>query len=135
MISKKDVFLSKREFEIMTNLWQAGKALIASEISAQSNLSINTTHATLRKLLKKEFIKVADIVYSGTVLSRSYEPTLTFEEYTEKQIALDFQKAQKYISIPKLVAAILDQEENEIETIRELETMLEARKNSAGKKP
>ena len=73
---------TKKELEIMTILWNSESPMTASEIAnANSALNINTVHACLRSLSRKEAIKVADIVYSGTVLARSYTPIVTSEEY------------------------------------------------------
>ena len=47
--------------------------MIASEIvKTGTDLNINTVQAALRSLIKKNYIEVAEIVYSGTVLTRSY---------------------------------------------------------------
>lgn len=73
---------TKKELEIMKILWNNESPMIASEITKSSNaLNINTVHACLRSLSKKNAIKIADIVYSGTVLTRSYVPLITSEEY------------------------------------------------------
>ena len=73
---------TKKELEIMKILWNSQSPLIASEIAnANPTLNINTVHACLRSLSKKDAIKIANIVYSGTVLTRSYIPTVTNEEY------------------------------------------------------
>lgn len=94
MLFKKKKFpkLTSREVDIMNILWTSGKPLIASEIAdCRPDLTINTVQAVLRKLLKYQLVEVADIVYSGTVLSRSYRPTITSEEETidELQKMLD----------------------------------------------
>ena len=66
----------------MKILWDSNKALVASEIANHGEaLNINTVHACLRTLLKKEAIKIDGIVYSGTVLARSYSPVITKENY------------------------------------------------------
>ena len=73
---------TKKELEIMKILWNRDTPMIASEITnANSTLNINTVHACLRSLSNKDAVKVANIVYSGTVLTRSYAPTITSEEY------------------------------------------------------
>lgn len=74
--------LTKKELEIMKILWNSNKALVASEIANHGEaLNINTVHACLRTLLKKEAVRIAGIVYSGTVLTRSYSPVITKEDY------------------------------------------------------
>lgn len=68
----------------MKILWDAEKPMIASEIvRSREDLNINTVQAVLRSLIKKQYIKVADIVYSGTVLTRSYVPIVDRKEYPD----------------------------------------------------
>ena len=73
--------ITKKQLEIMKILWSSDKPLIASEILKRNDsLNINTVQACLRALVNKQFIKVADIVYSGTVLTRSYTPPGYYRE-------------------------------------------------------
>lgn len=82
-----DFNLTGREKDILDILWNAGKGLIASEIVKSSeDLTINTVQAVLKKLLKRNLIQIDQIVYSGTVLSRSYIPTLTEAEFETRLI-------------------------------------------------
>ena len=93
MLFKKKKFpkLTSREVDIMNILWTSGKPLIASEIAdCRPDLTINTVQAVLRKLLKYQLVEVADIVYSGTVLSRSYRPTITSEEFAVHEVTSDY---------------------------------------------
>ena len=74
--------LTKKQLEIMKILWNSPTPMIASDIEKNNpSLNINTIQACLRALMKAEYIKVADIVYSGTVLTRSYTPCVSKEEY------------------------------------------------------
>ena len=131
MLFKKKKFpkLTSREIDI---LWENEKPLIASEIAdARSDLTINTVQAVLRKLLKYQLVEVADIVYSGTVLSRFYRPTITSEEFAVQELTSDYLAFQKTVSKPLLVSALLDTEEDPVkarETIDELQQMLDAYK-------
>lgn len=77
--------LTKKQLEIMKVLWNSPTPMIASEIE-KSNPSFNshTVQSCLRELLKNNYIEVADIVYSRTVLTRSYIPTFTKEEYLKE---------------------------------------------------
>ena len=73
-------------------------------------------------------IEVADIVYSGTVLSRSYRPTITSEEFALHEVTSDYLAFQKTLSKPLLVSALLDTEKDPVktrETIDELQKMLD----------
>ena len=62
---------------------------------ARPDLTINTVQAVLRKLLKYQLVEVADIVYSGTVLSRSYRPTITSEEFAVHEVTSDYLAFEK----------------------------------------
>lgn len=46
---------------------------------------MSTIQISLKKLIKKELVKVDDIVYSGTVLTRSFIPTITKESFVLDQ--------------------------------------------------
>ena len=77
MAKNKEFALSRRELDIMNVLWAEGKPLKASDFpDKKSELSINTVQSVLKKLLQRGFIEVAEIVQSGTVLSRSYAPVI-----------------------------------------------------------
>lgn len=127
----KEIRLSGRELDIMNVFWEAEKPLIAKDIVAiNPALSINTVQAVLKGLLKKNYIKVAEIVYSGTVLTRSYEPLLTAEEYT---VNLLTKGIHKRVSSEGIMAALLKQEENEEKTIEKLEAILKEYKENCKK--
>ena len=131
MLFKKKNFpkLTSREVDIMNILWASEKPLIASEIAdSRLDLTVNTVQAVLRKLLKYQLIEVADIVYSGTVLSRSYRPTITSEEFALHEVTSDYLAFQKTLSKPLLVSALFDTEKDPVktrETIDELQKMLD----------
>ena len=74
--------LSKRQLDVMKVLWNHSSPMVASDIvSGSPALNINTVQSCLKVLLKEELREVADIVYSGTVLSRSYRPLISRDEY------------------------------------------------------
>lgn len=75
--------LTKKQEEVMNVLWESEKPMIASEIlKMRDDFNINTVQATLRTLVKKKYIEIAGIVYSGTVLARSYKPLIKKEDFT-----------------------------------------------------
>ncbi len=116
--------ITKKQLEIMKILWSSDKPLIASEILKRNNsLNINTVQACLRALVNKQFIKVADIVYSGTVLTRSYTPIVTQDEY------LDF-AYQDIVGKGKstsLIASLIDSETSP-EELDLIEKMIQQKK-------
>lgn len=126
---KTELSLTKKELDIMSILWESDVPLVASEISKRDlSLNINTAQAVIRKLLDKKYIDIADIVYSGTVLSRSYRPTISQKELAIQQFTKNFEEENNNISIPNVVATLLKHEKNEKKVIDELEKLLEERK-------
>ena len=73
--------LSERQLEIMELLWNSPEPLTAKEIQDRCDLCRNTIDACLRSLLKNNHIEACSVVYSGTVLARSYKPILTREKF------------------------------------------------------
>lgn len=118
--------LSGREMDILNILWQAERPLVASDIAKEDEtLTVNTVQATLRKLLKKELVKVADIVYSGTVLCRSYLPTEASKNLALQEFSAQFHSFKKMVSIPRFVAALLGQETDSSVALEEIEHLEE----------
>lgn len=122
--NNKETKLTGREMDILNILWQAEHPLVASEIAKwDDTLTINTVQATLRKLLKKELVEVADIVYSGTVLSRSYRPTEASRNLAIQEFSSQFRSFHKMVPIPRFVASLLGQETNDMVALQEIERL------------
>lgn len=119
--------LSAKEKEIMNVLWDSASSMTGSEICKNNNLNINTVQAALKKLLKKGYIEVKDIVYSNTVLSRSYIPKITPDEYASIQLEEYYRSSGKKKSLANIVSYLLDEEENQAAQIDELKKLLATR--------
>lgn len=79
--------ISEKEKEVMLVFWQSEEPLTTSAVTEKGNdLNANTVQVAVRNLLKKSYIEVADIVYSGTVLTRCYKPKVTAEQYAAGQL-------------------------------------------------
>ena len=106
----------------MNILWDAKEPIIASEIvKTGTDLNINTVQAALRSLIKKNYIEVAEIVYSGTVLTRSYRAIVKREE-VPNETANEIRKALR--------------EEDEFDDpilLAKLETIIEAKRKELEK--
>ncbi|MDR1567571.1 MAG: BlaI/MecI/CopY family transcriptional regulator [Streptococcaceae bacterium] len=77
-----DLQLTKKEQKIMDILWNAEKPMSANDINQEHpEVNKNTVQAVLKKLMNRELIIVADIGYSGTVLTRLYQPNISQEDY------------------------------------------------------
>ena len=111
--------LSGRELEVMKIFWESGEAYTASQVgNINPDISINTIHAVLKSLLKRNYIKIDDIVYSGTVLTRSYRPAVTMAEYVRDCFFHE--------STIQAMAAFVDQAENQ-ETLNELKNLIKVK--------
>lgn len=117
--------LTKREMEIMSILWESDKPLVASEIAKKGeNLTINTVQALLKKLMNQKYIKVADIVYSGTVLSRCYTPVISSDEYEMNNMMTAYGKlSNKAKGMSSFVTAFLAEDENPDQLLAEIDEL------------
>lgn len=76
--------LTKKENEVMTILWQSEKSMTAHQITeTDPSLSIYTVQQVLQRLLKMNYIQIAEINYSGTVLARFYKPAISRVDYLQ----------------------------------------------------
>lgn len=133
MLIKEEIMsfkaLSPRQLQVMEALWNSENGMTASEIvKSHEELQINTVQASLRSLVRKKYIKVGEIVYSGTVLSRSYVPLIQREEYLDMSC-----KALSELSSSSLLMASLINEENDQKKLDELEEMIKQRRKSLNK--
>ena len=117
--------LTNREYDILKILWTSEDALTASGISEQGDgISINTVQATLKKLLKRDLIHVDQIVYSGTVLSRAYRPSVSQEDFELKRYVNNMKQLQgNDFSCSQFVACFLGQEKNRQKIQQEIDQL------------
>jgi len=125
--------LTKREKDVIKLLWKSDKPLTASEISKCSEIiSISTVQTVLKSLVKKGFVEVADIVYSGTVLSRSYKTTISSRQYEMQKFVHSFKElVDKDFTTSSFVTTLLEREDNDkkaLAELEELEKMIKKRK-------
>ena len=131
--------LTNREYDILKILWTSEDALTASGISERGGgISINTVQATLKKLLQRELIHVDQIVYSGTVLSRAYRPSMSQEDFETRRYVDNMSRIQgEDFSCSQFVAAFLGQEKDHQKVwkeIGELESLLARKKQEIKEK-
>jgi len=129
--------LPEREVEILYVMWKAGRPLLASEIAdAGEELKLATVHTTLKRMLKKNLIEVADFAKSGNVFGRCYQPMISLREYELGKLSIQFKNKQcKDITASNLVAALLDDEDNESvqEELDRLEKMIQKKREEITK--
>lgn len=103
--------MTKRELEIMEFLWNSPKSMTASEIaSSVHNMTSNTAQTILRKMLRNGLIKIEKIVYSHTVLCRSFLPAFTKEDYLLVKFAYDYHNTGKHTLKTSVVCNLLNSE-------------------------
>ena len=76
--------LTKSELEIMDVLWEAEGPLSRSELleySVEKSWKDSSVHILLNGLLQKNAIREAGLVKRTKTYGRTFEPTLTREEY------------------------------------------------------
>lgn len=117
--------LTKRQEEVMNVLWESEKPMIASEIvKTREDFNINTVQSTLRTLIKKNYIEIAGIVYSGTVLTRSYKPLLKREEFSN-----DIERGIKNMLRKENLFAHYVDEIDDLDIVLKLEKVLQDKKD------
>ena len=121
--------LTKRQDDVRNIVWDAKEPIIASEIvKTGTDLNINTVQAALRSLIKKNYIEVAEIVYSGTVLTRSYRAIVKREE-VPNETANEIRKALREEDV---FARYIDEFDDSI-LLAKLETIIEAKRKELEK--
>lgn len=100
--------VSPRQFDTLNVLWEAERPLLISEIVKLSEMSVTTVQFSIKALLKKGYVKKADIIQNRTVLAQTYSPAITREEYLEN-ISEELQ-GQLGAKIP--LAALVEKEED-----------------------
>lgn len=118
--------LTQSQLNIMKTLWNKKKSMIASDfVELDPSLNLNSVQSALRSLLKKGYIEVSDIVYSGKVLTRSYLPVISSEDYASENL----NGVIKNLLSSNILFQYVESE-NDIEVIERLQKKLEERKKA-----
>ena len=83
--------LSKKEQELMELFWDAGKPLARAEslelaASRAASWKPNSIHILVNSLMEKGALAVAGYYLSSRKLGRTFEPTLTLQDYRLMQL-------------------------------------------------
>lgn len=122
--------LTNTDISILHTLWKSNKPLLVSEmIQLDDSLSTPTVQRRLKQLLKDGYVEVADIVQSGKVLARRYQPLKTSEEFLEEEF-LDLLPTigNKTMFSTGIISALLNNSENDESVLSELENFIEEQK-------
>lgn len=123
--------LTRSEMEIMDVLWQDGGALSRSDFlerSQEKNWKDSSVHILLNGLLSKGAIREAGLVKRSKTYGRTFLPTMTREEYFAKTIYSHRHQPE----ITGVVEALLQRPEVTVETLAEIEHLVEARRRELG---
>ena len=85
--------LTKKENEVMSILWQSDKPLTAHMITEiEQSLSIYTVQQVLQRLLKMNYVEIAEINYSGTVfpaiIHQLFLKLIIYSSYWEQTVLM-----------------------------------------------
>jgi len=122
-----EYILKNKEKEVMEILWKSAEPLTALEIAQRSDIPLNTIRAMLKRLLDYSLIAVADIVYSGTTLSRNYQPTIDKAGFETNRVVYEIIRLKEdNISLSDIIHCLLQKEsKNEaLKLIDELESLI-----------
>lgn len=109
--------LTKRQNEVMSVLWNSESPLSANQIcDKDEDLNMNTVQQVLRTLLKIQFIKIEDISYSNTVLTRLYTPVVKQTEYLQFLLG--------NTSTFDLTSSLIDHNKN-LDELKQLQVLIE----------
>jgi predicted transcriptional regulator len=122
--------LTKREKDLMEILWEAGKALAASDFPTyDETLKTRTAIIYLRKLLNKDLVQVKEFEIRSKAITRTYIPTLSKQEYETEKYFHSISKRE--INAASFIASLFDEstdKESELKELKELEKVIKERK-------
>ena len=119
--------LTKSEMEIMDVLWAAGKPLSRSDLlerSEEKTWKDSSVHILLNGLLQKQAIREAGMVKRSKTYGRTFEPTLTREEYFARTIFCHRHKPR----IVGLFEALLKRDDITPEELAQIAALVENRR-------
>jgi predicted transcriptional regulator len=124
--------LSKNELDVVTLLWQEGRALSRTEIielSTKKTWKASSIHILLNSLLKKGAIKVEGFVQTGKNYGRTYAAAVTQEEYAAMQFTKNVpsQTVNKE-NLPKLFTALINADDVDRDLLNELQMIIDQKK-------
>ena len=118
--------LTKSEMEIMDVLWASDKPLSRSDLlerSEEKTWKDSSVHILLNGLLQKQAIREAGMVKRSKTYGRTFEATLTREEYFATTIFSHRHKPR----IVDLFAALLQREDITEEDLKQISEQLNRR--------
>ena len=126
MYMKND--LTPTEQSVLDTIWEADTPLSALEVAqADPSLNINTIQNCIRSLLKKGYIEVGSIGYSGKVLCRRYQPSNMALSYSLHSFVNRFALLKKRIPDDLISLALVGKEADDEKILQQLEKIYRER--------
>ena len=119
--------LTKSEMEIMDVLWASTKPLSRSDLlerSEEKTWKDSSVHILLNGLLQKQAIREAGMVKRSKTYGRTFEPTLTREEYFATTIFSHRHKPD----IVGLFTALLQRQDITPDQMAQIKALVEAKR-------
>lgn len=121
--------LTDSEWEVMNLLWDTGEPLSSSEIiklSVKRMWKDSYIHIMINSLLKKEMIRVAGFKKTTKNYARTFEPTITKEQWNLFQVKQESQEDS--MMLKELLKSIIKETVDE-EILNELSDVIKKRKD------
>ncbi len=126
-MGKKIPRITNSEMQILEVLWDEGEALTSSEIvevSEDRTWKSSSVHLLLNSLLKKNLVQVAGFKKTTKNYARTFEPSMSREEYSLNQLQQEKKKNTRVFS--KLFNTFVSEEVSST-TLRELSDLIDSR--------
>lgn len=125
---QKPIKVTDSELQVLDLLWEQDEPLTSTEIvhlSKDRTWKASYIHIMITSLLKKEMIRVAGFKKTTKNYARTFEPSMTREQWNLLQVTQQQKDTSRTLS--QLFTALLE-EETDKEVLNELSDMLEARR-------
>jgi BlaI family penicillinase repressor len=116
--------LTKSEMEVMDLLWSVKSTISRSDLLGNwegKSWKDSSVHIILNGLLQKGIIQEVGVVRCNRTYGRTFEATMTREEYFANTIFSHRYKPQ----LPQLIAALLERPEADKAVLEEVRTLLD----------
>ena len=124
------VEMAQKELDVLSLLLRSEKPMAISDIVATNpDYTINMIKPIIRKLCNLEMVEVAGIVYRGTSIARTFQPTKTAHLVLQDIFKQEYQSFRELFTDNSLLLSLVKSELNNTSNskeIKRLENILEA---------
>ena len=128
--------LTISELSILQLLWKEDRALSRPEILEKLpslDFTPASIHSVLNSMIDKGVLEVEGLVRCGKIYGRTYRPTMTQEDYAASQMIKLTPNLTQHKRIISVFAALVSHRGIDIETIDELESILNEKRKELNK--